>query len=58
MNKREISGEFGVYKIINEEWECSACKEWSNSVEWFHTVSCTSTIHTCPKCNSNLEETE
>lgn len=59
MNKREIKGKLFGKDIINEEWQCSHCEEWSNSVEWSIVIEPKSFYdterivkYTCPKCLS------
>lgn len=47
---REITAQWGQYKITNELWTCPYCNEESNNVEWFVKVSMGSSICQCPLC--------
>jgi Zn finger protein HypA/HybF involved in hydrogenase expression len=52
---RDIKLKLGNFTITNEEWLCPSCNTWSNSVEWFTTITPKETTKAlCPKCKHKV----
>lgn len=39
-----------ILGVIDVEWKCKECKEWTNSTHWHLNIDNERTEYTCPKC--------